>query len=214
MVPAFSYPTALVAFTAVSPMAFRRPGEITSQGASSSTFWWRLWMEQSRSPRWTTLPCLSAMIWNSTCLGFSMYFSIYMVSSENPFTDSIWAALKSSVKSSGLLEILMPLPPPPDDALIITGKPISFAMARPSSAAWTGSLLPGTTGTPASIMVFRASDLLPILLIISALGPINAILHSAHSLANLAFSDRKPNPGWMASAFMATVAARILSIFR
>ena len=171
-------------------------------------------MEQSRSPRWTTLPCLSAMIWNSTCLGFSMYFSIYMVSSEKPLTDSIWAALNSSVKSSALLDIRMPFPPPPEDALIITGKPIVFAISRPSWAVCTGSLLPGTTGTPASIMVLRASDLLPILLMISADGPIKVMLHSAHSLANLAFSERKPNPGWMASAFMATVAARIRSIFR
>ena len=98
--------------------------------------------------------------------------------------------------------------------MIITGNPISFAMASPSCAVCTGSLLPGTTGTPASIMVFLASDLFPILLIISADGPIKVILHSAQSLANRAFSERKPKPGWMASAFVATVAARICSIFR
>lgn len=33
------------------------------EGASSSSFWLRRWMEQSRSPRWIMLPCLSA----STC---------------------------------------------------------------------------------------------------------------------------------------------------
>ena len=57
------------------------------------------------------------------------------------------------------------------------------------------SLLPGTTGTPASIMVRLASDLLPILWIRSADGPINRILHFSHSSANLAFSDRNPKPG-------------------
>src|SRR4051812_28772914 len=32
-------------------------------GDSSISFWWRRWTEQSRSPRWMTLPCSSA----STC---------------------------------------------------------------------------------------------------------------------------------------------------
>ena len=118
-----------------------------------------------------------------------------MVSSEKPFTDSIWALLKLDSKSSSPQEILIPFPPPPDDALIITGKPISFAISRPFAASYTGSFVPGTTGTPASIMVFLASDLLPIRLMISADGPINVMLHFSHSSANLAFSERKPKPG-------------------
>ena len=63
-----------------------------------------------------------------------MYFSIYMVSSENPFTDSSWAALKLSMKSSSLREMRIPLPPPPEEALIITGNPMVFAISRASSA--------------------------------------------------------------------------------
>ena len=39
------------------------PGVSAGEGASSSSFWLRRWMEQSRSPRWITFPCLSA----STC---------------------------------------------------------------------------------------------------------------------------------------------------
>ena len=35
-------------------------------GASSSTFWWRRWIEQSRSPRWTPFPCASKRTWIST----------------------------------------------------------------------------------------------------------------------------------------------------
>ena len=108
----------------------------------------------------------------------------------------------------------MPFPPPPDDALIITGYPIFSATRRASSTSWTASLPPGTTGTPASIMVFLASDLFPIRLIISADGPINVMLHFSHNSANLAFSERKPKPGWIASAFMATVAVRIRSMFK
>ena len=50
-------------------------------------------------------------------------------------------------------------------------------MALASSTLRTGSLLPGTTGIPASIMVFLASDLFPILWISSGEGPIKVMLH-------------------------------------
>ena len=43
----------------------RTSGVRAGEGASSSSFWLRRWMEQSRSPRCTTLPNLSA----STCAG-------------------------------------------------------------------------------------------------------------------------------------------------
>ena len=33
------------------------------------SFWWRRWIEQSRSPRWTTWPCASASTWISTWRG-------------------------------------------------------------------------------------------------------------------------------------------------
>ena len=102
---------------------------------------------------------------------------------------------ETEVKSSSLLEIRIPFPPPPEEALIMTGKPISFAMASPSSAVYTGSLLPGTTGTPACIMVFLASDLFPMRLMISADGPIKVMLHCWQSFAKRAFSDKNPNPG-------------------
>ena len=38
-------------------------------GDSSISFWWRRWIEQSRSPRWITLPCVSARTWTSTWRG-------------------------------------------------------------------------------------------------------------------------------------------------
>ena len=92
--------------------------------------------------------------------------------------------------------------------------PISFAASRASFTSYTGSLVPGTTGTPASIMVFLASDLFPILWMISAEGPIKVTLHFSHISTNLLFSERKPKPGWIASALVAMVALKIRSIFR
>ena len=40
-------------------------------GVSSTSFWWRRWIVQSRSPRWTTLPCASARTCTSTWRGSS-----------------------------------------------------------------------------------------------------------------------------------------------
>ena len=85
----------------------------------------------------------------------------------------------------------------------MTGKPMISAASRASPASYTGLSVPGTTGMPASFMVRLASDLFPILSISSPEGPINAMPNLAHLSAKAAFSERKPNPGWMASAFVA-----------
>jgi hypothetical protein len=75
MVPAFTYCTERAASTAVCPMRRRSFSPTTVDGASSMIFWWRRWMEHSRSPRCTTLPLASAMIWISMWRGASTYFS-------------------------------------------------------------------------------------------------------------------------------------------
>ena len=57
---------ARAAATAASPICSRSSVETAGEGVSSMTFWCRRWIEQSRSPRWMTLPCRSAKIWIST----------------------------------------------------------------------------------------------------------------------------------------------------
>ena len=42
------------------------PSSTTGDGDSSTSFWWRRWIEHSRSPRWTRLPWWSPRIWTST----------------------------------------------------------------------------------------------------------------------------------------------------
>ncbi len=57
MVPAEAPPAAAAPeAVAAAPMASRSSGVITGQGDSSTTFWCRRCTEQSRSPRWITLP--------------------------------------------------------------------------------------------------------------------------------------------------------------
>jgi hypothetical protein len=46
-------------------------GVSAGDGVSSTIFWWRRWIEHSRSNRWTQPPCVSAKTWISTWRGRS-----------------------------------------------------------------------------------------------------------------------------------------------
>ncbi len=161
--PALTYPTARASATAASVTSLRVSGVIVGAGASSSTFWWRRWVEQSRSKRWTVLPWLSASTCTSMWRPCSTYFSMSMVSSPNADDASRRAAATAASYSSAVRTIRMPLPPPPAAALTSTGKSIAAGSPEPS--------YDGTTGTPAATAISRAASLRPILSITSALGP-------------------------------------------
>ena len=53
------------------PMRSRSAASTAGDGVSSTSFWWRRWMVQSRSPRWITFPCASASTCTSTWRGSS-----------------------------------------------------------------------------------------------------------------------------------------------
>ena len=61
-----------------------------------------------------------------------------------------------------------------------------------SSIVATGSVVPGTIGTPASAISSRARVFEPIASIADAGGPMNVIPASSSAAANAAFSARKP----------------------
>ena len=85
------------------------------------------------------------------------------------------------------------MPPPPPAALIATGYPIDSSMTwRASSTDSTGSVVPGTIGTPASRMISRALVLEPIASMASAGGPMKTMPASSQARAKAAFSARKP----------------------
>jgi hypothetical protein len=56
----------------------------------------------------------------------------------------------------------------------------------------TGSVVPGTIGTPAAFISSRARVLEPIASIAEAGGPMNLTFASSRRRANAAFSARKP----------------------
>ena len=73
---------------------------------------------------------------------------------------------------------------------------------------------PSITGKPFFLAILLASILSPIFEIISALGPINFIPCLFTISENLAFSDKKPYPGCIASAPVKSTADIIEEIFK
>ena len=65
-------------------------------------------------------------------------------------------------------------------------------MPRASSTVSTGSVVPGTIGTPAARISSRARVLEPIASIADAGGPMNVTPASSSRAAKAAFSARKP----------------------
>ena len=120
-----------------------------------------------------------------------MSFSRYTVGSPKLTSASFRAIAKRLRKSPSSRAALIPFPPPPEEALIITGKPMRRASSNASSSSSSGAE-PGTTGTPASIIVRRASALSPMRRICSGVGPMKTRPLRSQISANSAFSARKP----------------------
>jgi hypothetical protein len=72
------------------------------------------------------------------------------------------------------------------------GKPCSAANAAATSAEETGSVVPGTVVTPASVAARRAAVLSPIATMTSGGGPTQTSPAAPTARANSAFSARKP----------------------
>ena len=80
--------------------------------------------------------------------------------------------LNSSGISSSVRATFIPRPPPPNAALMAIGTPYSRAKATTSSASFTGSGVPGTSGAFARTAMWRAVTLSPRSRMDCGLGPI------------------------------------------
>lgn len=94
-----------------------------------------------------------------------------------------------------------PMPPPPDIAFSVTGKPISSAARTAIPSSCTSPWVPGKIGTLAFWERSRATCLTPKASMISGDGLAQPRPASLASLAKWAFSKRNLYPGMMASAF-------------
>ena len=125
-----------------------------------------------------------------------------------PAVASRVAVSKAWPTSSSERTMRMPRPPPPPEALRIAGKPMRRASSRACSAS-RSTPEPGRSGRPNLCAMPRELTLSPHERIDSGLGPMKASLHLRQISANLAFSERKPYPGWIASAPVISAAAMI-----
>mmetsp|Transcript_25830 Transcript_25830/g.66981 ORF Transcript_25830/g.66981 Transcript_25830/m.66981 type:complete len:236 (-) Transcript_25830:565-1272(-) len=199
------------------------PPEGLVGGASSKIFWKRRWVEQSRPFSATALPCSSPTTWTSKCLAPVMSCMTKMGEPGCSFSTCGNAALNSSA----FLHMRMPLPPPPSDALSMTGYWTRSAAARASSAEWTQPAsnvslgmvpsscrfackgpsspglpkdpLQGMEGTFAVCARIFAAILSPSTLMTGAGGPMKAMPFSLRALGSFGFSEAWPQPGQTAS---------------
>jgi hypothetical protein len=94
----------------------------------------------------------------------------------------------------------MPRPPPPAEALTMTGKPISprdphglLDVRQDALATRHHRQARGLHRALGLGLVTHATDHLGV-------GPMNVKLHDSHTSTKCAFSDRKPYPGWIGIA--------------
>ena len=95
---------------------------MTGEGASSSTFWWRRWSEQSRSPRWIGI---------AVAVAEDLEFDMARIAEIFLDIDGVVAerGLRLAARLADLafelgprsVTTFMPRPPPPDAALTSTG---------------------------------------------------------------------------------------------
>ena len=152
-------------------------------------------MEQSRSYKCTILPCASPIICTSICFGSTIHFSTYTSSEPKAAFASDFARSYEDARSSIFCTIRIPRPPPPSDALIITGKPLVSTKSCTSCKLSTGPSVPGITGIAAAIACSRAFTLSPNMSSCSDFGPMKTIPSSSQRRAKSTFSDKKPYPG-------------------
>src|SRR5438309_140557 len=85
----------------------------------------------------------------------------------------------------------MPRPPPPAEALMITGNPTCRAHSKASPSPARMPSDPGRIGTPAFFIAARAFSFSPIRRVISGGGPMNLILQVSETSAKLAFRSEE-----------------------
>ena len=96
------------------------------------------------------------------CLGSWMYFSMNILPSPKAEIAASLESLYLSVASWSFQAIIIPIPPPPAEAFIMTGYPISFEILSTYSTVSTSPTYPGTVLTFASLASFLDSILSPI----------------------------------------------------
>ena len=125
-------------------------GERRRDGASSTSFWWRRWIEHSRSP---SVDDAARAVGDDLHLDVARRLDVALEvdvgvaeAGQRLGARRLRAARAAARRRA---TIFMPRPPPPADALMITGKPISLDGRRAPASSVSRRPVPGRMGTPA-----------------------------------------------------------------
>ena len=134
-----------------SPICARRPASMRRAGVSSITFWCRRCTEQSRSNRWTTLPCESRQ---DLDLDVARLLD-ELLDVEGAVAEARLRLAIARARSSGLSSRLVAHEPHALAAAARAGLHASRAGRSPSrrprpASSVSVSVVPGTIGTPAA----------------------------------------------------------------
>ena len=212
-VPTPLYPTFFARRTAPRSSCSHVSRGATVTGPSSMIFWCRRCTEQSRPYSEIAFPCLSATTCTSRCR--ELVESCWMKMGD-PGT-SAWTCTYPARSASISATMRMPLPPPPSEALIISGNPTFAAEASASStvrsvarrSVSSGMAVPGTvrpdpdhgmTSTSHDCARMFAQILSPTASMDEAAGPRKAMSWYARAVGSFGFSEACPQPGHTASA--------------
>ena len=95
-------------------------GVMPGAGASSTTFWWRRCIEQSRSPRWMAFPGRRPAPGSPLPRVLQELLHVHHVVAERRLASRLVVAM-ALASAASVCTTRMPRPPPPPAALTITG---------------------------------------------------------------------------------------------
>mmetsp|Transcript_14116 Transcript_14116/g.35627 ORF Transcript_14116/g.35627 Transcript_14116/m.35627 type:complete len:275 (-) Transcript_14116:324-1148(-) len=228
-VPAPRYPTDFARRIAACSIFRKVSSGAIIGGPSSKIFWKRLCVEQSRPFKATTSPCSSPTNCTSKCRA-PVHRAIMKIGEP---TTSIFTWSYALLNSASVVHFRMPFPPPPSEALSITGYPIRLAHAMASSrlckqadlntssgnvpSGRSSQAIPspfhGIHGTPAACARIVEAILSPSACITGAVGPMKVMPISLSVLGRAGFSLACPHPGQTASTFCFFAISQIRGTF-
>ena len=169
------------------PCARAAPAVTNGDGLSSTIFWWRRWIEHSRSNRWTASPWWSASTWISMWRGLhDRLLQVDAVVAEGGLRLAPRALARPRPARRGVRHEPQALAAAARGRLQHEREADALRLARrwPSVPA-TGSSVPGTTGTPASTARRRAEVFSPMSAMVSLRGPMKTRPASSQARANV-----------------------------
>ena len=179
----------------------RSAASTAGEGASSSTFWWRRWIEQSRSPRWTPLPVAVEQDLDLDVAGaLEEPLEDEAVVVERGLGLAAGGGERRSARRSGVADGAHALATAAGRRLDQQRVADPLGRLDERRVRLVGVVVAGRHRDAEARRELAAAALSPMARMASGGGPTQRIPASITRSAKSAFSARKPKPGWSASA--------------